>query len=271
MTFEVTKFTANHLEGAVALSQAAFWPHGRDDWAMLHRLSEGFAVLSDGQLIGTTLRFDFGPSLSALGMIIVGENHRGRGVARTLMAAAMVAQPARAFRLVATPLGQPLYQKVGFEEIAEIHKFEGQVQHIPCTGVATDASAADFDAIRQLEATSFGAERNAVIDWLSAHAQFAVTHNAGQVTGYAAMRQFASGYVIGPVVAPDADQGRTLIAHLAKDRHGAQVRLDILSKSGLANGLAEMGLKKSAVAPVMQWGGTCDLPNRLALFSQALI
>ena len=37
-------FRPEHVEAAAALSRAAGWPHRKEDWALISRLSDGIAV-----------------------------------------------------------------------------------------------------------------------------------------------------------------------------------------------------------------------------------
>jgi hypothetical protein len=40
-TIAFAPFEAHHLDGAVASSREAGWPHRKEDWAMIWSLSEG--------------------------------------------------------------------------------------------------------------------------------------------------------------------------------------------------------------------------------------
>jgi hypothetical protein len=96
----------------------------------------------------------------------------------------------------------------------------------------------------------------------------------GELIGYAALRKFGLGHVIGPVVAPDAARAKALIAHWAGSRAGSFVRLDVSDASGLSPWLTEMGLVQvDATVPVLV-RGEAPRPDpsmtRFALLSQSL-
>ena len=60
--------------------------------------------------------------------------------------------------------------------------------------------------------------------------------------GFAELRRFGRGWVIGPVVAPDADGAKALILHWLAVKQGSFCRIDIPGESGLGPWLEELGL-----------------------------
>ncbi len=108
------------LDAALGLSTAAGWNQRLDDWRMLLRQAPAgsFAAITDGRLVGTAIGIDYG-GFGWIAMMLVDPAHRGRGVGRCLLEAAMDALPSdRPIRLDATPMGRPLYQRYGFEDEA---------------------------------------------------------------------------------------------------------------------------------------------------------
>jgi hypothetical protein len=73
--------------------------------------------------------------------------------------------------------------------------------------------------------------------------------------GFAALRRYGLGYVIGPVVAPDVNRAKALIAHWAGSYAGSFVRVDVPGKHGLSPWLTEMGMVQvDKTVPVMVRG-----------------
>jgi hypothetical protein len=91
--------------------------------------------------------------------------------------------------------------------------------------------------------------------------------------GFAMVRRFGRGFVIGPVVAPDAEGAKALMAHLVGLNAGKFVRIDIDFDSGLMAWLEDLGLQR-VDAPTVMVRGTMRAPRtppRLyALITQAL-
>ena len=267
--FVFERFAKEHLDAGVALSSAVGWTHRRKDWEMLLPFSRGVVARHNGRVVGTAFRADFGDALSTINMIIVEKTMRSRGLGRALMTTA-IGDEDRCLRLVATVSGRPLYEKLGFKTVANIICVQGIMKDPgPTTGVR-DAMFDDLPAIAALESASFGGDRAALINWFGKNARLAVIEHAGKITGFAACRRFGNGHVIGPVVAPSAEKGLSLIAFLAKDLIDELLRLDLSEASGLQDTLKEMGLTESYLAPIMQRGDVTATSDRLAFVSQAL-
>lgn len=80
----IAPFAAEHIAGALRLSQEADWPHRAQDWQMVLSVSEGVVALADGEVVGTALCTCFG-DVASVNMIIVDARMRGRGLGRRLM------------------------------------------------------------------------------------------------------------------------------------------------------------------------------------------
>lgn len=267
---EVTDLAEAHLDAAVELSTSVSWLHRREDWELLLSLSEGRVALLDGAVVGTALRADFGPDLSCVNMVIVAEDMRGQGVGRDLLTSVMQTRDTRGFRLVATASGQPLYEKLGFEVVSHIVQIQGVVGAVPDIPGVKDAQRSELRRLVSLDRDTFGGDRSALIAWLFRNARVATFRESSEIVGYAALRRFGLGYVIGPVVAPNDAVALALVAHLAQGIPGAFLRLDVAETSGLVGWLEGLGLKAAHRAPIMQRGDGVGSSRSLALFSQAL-
>ncbi len=267
--YELIPFKPVHLEGALALSQAAGWAHRHEDWAMLLPLTRGLVAIHAGRVAGTALRADFG-HLSTICMVMVDEALRSQGLGRKITTQVIGDVP-RALRLVATKSGTALYEKLGFETVERIATVQGITQGTALPPGIRNAIAADLPQITQLESNSFGGDRGALVDWLWHNAQLAVSGRGADISGFAVRRRFGNGHVIGPVVAPCAEEALDLIAYLLDGVQGQFVRLDITGGSGLLPGLEKMGFKLAHTAPLMQRDTITATPARRALFGQALI
>lgn len=237
---------------------------------MLLAQSEGVVALVDGQVIGTALRAGFGPDLCTANMIIVRSDYQGRGLGRALMSS--VLPSSGTCRLVATPEGLPLYEKLGFVETGRILQCQGAFQASGAPGAGIRAARADdVPQIAALESQAFGGDRSALVDWLWRNADlFVSTAPGGEILGYAAKRVFGRGHVIGPVAAPDVETAKALIAAAAHDLDGQFVRIDTSDQSGLKDWLDGLGLKHVSGGTTMQRGAGAEPAPRYALFSQAL-
>jgi GNAT superfamily N-acetyltransferase len=233
---------ADHLDGAVALSRQAGWPHRPEDWALLLGLSRGFVALAGSRVVGTINLTPFGHA-ATINMVIVDAAMRGKGLGARLMQLALEAAAERECRLIATEEGLPLYRKLGFHKVAVIRQHQGIVLPIEAPANVSWAAADTAVEIAALDRDATGLDRGALLEALQKVALFAVIRRNGQVAGYAAIRRFGRGDVIGPVVARDAADARQLLSFLLSGRTGAFVRVDTPRDLGLCDWLSGLGLK----------------------------
>ena len=101
----------------------------------------------------------------------------------------------------------------------------------------------DLYAIRVLDRRASGMGRGALLEALFALGTGMVLEREGRIAGYACVRRWGRGIVIGPVVAQDAAQAKALIARLAAAHVGEFVRIDV-TRGDLSQWLEEIGLPR---------------------------
>ncbi|MCZ7467363.1 GNAT family N-acetyltransferase [Rhizobium rhizogenes] len=270
----IQSFQPEHLDAAVELSRQAGWPHRREDWALVLSLSKGFVALENGRVVGTAMATLLGDGCATVNMVIVDETMRGRGLGRQLMRAAMDAAENRECRLVATADGLPLYEKLGFAAFGEVLQHQGTPAATERPADVAWAETVAPATLAALDAQAFGADRTALFAALAERARFALVKEQGVIKGFAALRAFGRGEVIGPVVAENAEIARDLIAFILSERPGAFLRVDTTADTGLAPWLAEKGLGHVGGGIAMRRPKADIAPDRklktFALTSQAL-
>ncbi len=234
-TTELVPFTEAHLEGALALSQAVSWPHRIEDWLLNLSVSQGVAAIENGRVVGTALCSFHGP-VATLNMIIVDETMRGRGLGRRVMEAAIALAGDREMRLVATPEGLPLYRKLGFEPCGRIVQLRGTA-HAASPEQPVSADPVDPDQLAEMDRDASGMERLALLTRIAETGETLTTEG-----GFALLRRFGRGYVLGPVVARNAAAARSLIAEAAARMNGQLLRIDVPEEHGLAPFIEGLGL-----------------------------
>ena len=268
--------TAADMPAAHALSVHLKWPHREEDWAMVQRTSEGFVAEQDGQLVGVAFACHQG-AYSSIGLVIVSDQHQGKGIGRQLMNLCLDAAAPRTPILNATESGAPLYASMGFVDFARIQQHQGVpqtplplVEHSQCREV----SPAEYPQVIELANAGSGLDRTAVLNDLLPTAEHVVGIEVlGQLKGCALLRRFGRGHIIGPVVAQNPQQAQQLITHLLHLIPGAFVRFDILADCGLASWLEGLGLQCVDRAPRMVLGEppqSRDGIKQFALVTQAI-
>ncbi|WP_281037843.1 MULTISPECIES: GNAT family N-acetyltransferase [unclassified Rhizobium] len=239
---DIQSFRPEHLDAAVELSRQAGWPHRKEDWALVLSLSKGFVALENGRVVGTAMATLLGDSCATVNMVIVDESMRGRGLGRQLMQAAIGAAEDRECRLVATTDGLPLYEKMGFAACGEVLQHQGIPAATEKPADVAWAETVDPAELAALDAQAFGADRVSLFTELADRARFAVVREEGVIKGFAGLRAFGRGEVIGPVVAENAEIAKELIAFMFSERPGTFLRVDTTADTGLGPWLAEHGL-----------------------------
>jgi GNAT superfamily N-acetyltransferase len=275
------RLEAHDLDGTLRLSQAERWSHRREDWVFHYRLGRGWAACdADGKVLGTASWWAYGHQFGTVGLVLVDQAHQGQGIGRQLMNVVMGDAGARVLQLVATKAGLTLYQRCGFRERHGIGQHQGIVTQIPAFAPSPDTvlrpvSHGDLDAIYDLDAAAFGANRqqvlNAVFD--AGGGVGVLAHRDGRVAGFALARQSGRGTVIGPIVAQDEALAIALIADQLKATSGL-TRVDIpKAATKLAGWLEAAGLECVDTVTAMVRGDVRE-PSAAArvfgLVSQAL-
>ena len=265
--------TAGDLPAAHELSVAVKWPHRREDWEFALNLGTGVGAEDHGTLLGTALHWKFGADHASLGMVIVAPEQQGRGIGRDLMTRTMDALGERTTFLNATPAGQPLYEKFGFKAIGSIHQHQGTGgAHPPAVQLAPGErirplGARDPGRLSALLNRATGYDRTQVLGALLNVAEGVVLDRDGEPVGFALMRRFGRGHVIGPLVAPHIEGAQALISHLVGSNEGKFVRIDVDGNSGLSDWLDGLGLQQVDAVVTMVRGAAPQPESDVRVFA----
>jgi len=234
-----------HLAQAVDLSTALGWPYREADWRFALELGHGVALQSDGHLLGTALWWAYGEQHASMGMIIVAAQLQGRGFGRALTEALLASAGERSIILNSTAAGAPLYASLGFVPYGRV--FQHQAVFEASADSAQQADLRPFRpedeaAVMQLDRAATGTDRSALLRSLFSAGEAWVLERGNGLAGYACVREFGRGLVIGPVVTSSGQDAQGLIASLAARHRGRFLRIDVTEQSGLSPWLTEMGL-----------------------------
>lgn len=277
-TITYRRMNEGDIAAAHVLSQAVRWPHRAADWQFVLRVGAGWVAEQDGALVGTGLCWKQGDHHASLGMIIVSPEHQGKGIGRELMQFVLEELGDRCILLNATAAGQPLYERLGFAAIGTLCQHQGTLAAIPPVAPeggtrVRPAAPEDLPAIIALANRATGMRRDTLVRELAGMGEVSVLERDGAPLGFSIMRQFGRGRLIGPLVAPDADGARALIAHWSDAYAGTFVRIDIDGAGGLGPWLEQAGLAQVDTAVIMARNGA---PRRdagvtqFAIINQAL-
>jgi GNAT superfamily N-acetyltransferase len=275
-SYTYRRMTVADLTAAHDLSVQLKWPHRLDDWAMLHRVSDGFVVMDGSRLIGSAFVCPQG-DFATIGLVIVSNDYQGQGIGRRLMEMALAACEPRTPILNATLAGKPLYTSQGFVEFGRVQQHQG-LAIVPalvdlaegetCRALTAD----DHAALLVLAKAASGLDRSDVLRDLQVEHAVGI-ERSGQLRGFALLRPFGRGRCIGPVVAEDINQAKHLIATLLAQVPDTFVRIDIPVACGLSDWLEQAGLKNIDTVVQMARGTAPEASQGVqpfALITQAI-
>ncbi len=241
------RMTEADLPSAYGLTQAANWAHRLEDWQLLYRVGCGFVAHENGAMVGSGLCWKFGTMHAALGMIVVSPQRQGKGIGRELMNLILAELGARCTMLTATPAGQPLYEKLGFVPIGMVIQHQGTMQRTTPLTLAPGERlrpvvASDLPEMVTLLQRALGMPRDDVMAQVLDVADGVLLEKDGKALGFSIVRRFGRGHMIGPVVAPDTERAKALIAHWSHAHADCFVRVDVTGDSGLSDWVDSLGL-----------------------------
>jgi Acetyltransferase (GNAT) domain len=194
------------------------------------------------------------PDLAIVSMMLVASRFARRGLGRRLMTHVLAHAGDATVFLYATQLGRPLYEQVGFRAAGAMTTSVGRFTGAPAARTRP-AEERDRDAILALDAAATGVDRADLLTrYFRLSEELRVLERDGAVHGFAAAAPNVDSVVVGPLVAPDLDAARTLIADVAS-AIDAPVRLDIDHRhDGLREWAQERGVAPSFDTAVMIHG-----------------
>ena len=250
------------VDDALALSAGESWNQTAEDWRRLVELEPDgcFALREDGQLVGTVTTTMYDPTLAWIGMMVVRQSRRRRGIGALLMRHALVSLERRSIRTVkldATPAGQPLYESLGFVAEVEFERWQGVVPpHSRHTSSAVTVTSREL--VVAADAAAYGVNRSRLIDALIDGATMgvmAVSGDAGSHPAFALARRGRAATYVGPIVASTSHDAEHLLASALGQLAGHEVCLDRHAGGLLtSDALADRGLTKRRVLVRMRYG-----------------
>lgn len=239
--------TQDDIAAVHALTKAEQWPHRAEDLSDMLGVGHGMVAEIAGEVVATVMWWPAGTGVATLGIVIVARSHRGAGLGRIVMEAALERTGDATVILNATEDGLPLYRKLGFSGFAEIRQHQGAAFAAPLVPLGPGErirpmGESDHAPVADLVAQATGLDRPALMNVLLEKGHGIVLDHDGTVEGVAIFRRFGRGYVIGPVVAADGTRARALIAQWLGSRSGEFTRLDIDPESKLGPWLEELGI-----------------------------
>ncbi|MCB1105311.1 MAG: GNAT family N-acetyltransferase [Opitutaceae bacterium] len=217
----IRNLTPADQAGGLKLSTEASWNQNASDWQLLAATcwGRGMAVAGCG-LVGTAMVWPLSGDYAWINMVLVTPDHRGRGIARSLMENLLqeIENQGRIAFLDATEMGEGLYRKLGFRDGPRLLRLRRESAATnapkPTTAGLRPMRPADLEAVASLDHATFGLDRRELLEnfltrcplsaWVAESA-------AGQIEGFVTARNGRLATQLGPVVARDRGQAECLL------------------------------------------------------------
>lgn len=170
--FEIREMTLVDVDSVGAVTSAGGFGDRREFFGTViaMRQCRPIVAIAEGRPIGTGLGTIHG-DVGWVGVIFVVPELRRRGIGRALTEAVcdiLAGAGCRSLVLVATDLGRPLYERLGFREQTRYHMFAGNpldVAPVPPPGASLrPVRPSDLDAIEALDREATGERRRPLIE-----------------------------------------------------------------------------------------------------------
>jgi len=236
-TFKIRPMITNDLNQAISLSNSEGWNQTEKDWKLLLENPLNICIVAEynNKIIGTATSLNHSNKIAWIGMVLVEKSFRGRGVGKMLLTNIIGAlKNVDSIKLDATPVGLPLYQKLGFIDEYKIYRminpslqsFEKQVLNYEPVNINPES----FSDVLKLDKRIFGTARTYLLQALLSNypAKAYLVNRNKKLDGYMFGRNGARFNYIGPVAALSEDSARILISKALESVNHQPVALDIL-------------------------------------------
>jgi GNAT superfamily N-acetyltransferase len=231
------------------LKAQAGWNQTADDWRRAYELQPDgcFVAELDGGAVGTvaTCVFD---SVAWIALVLVDAAARRRGVGTALLRHALEYldhQGVRSIRLDATPLGQPVYEKLGFTAQFPLVRYEGVLPAGTRAAGIEAGTSAHFEDVLQLDRAVTATDRRKLLTPLLRErpSGLFVWRRGLALEGFVMFRPGANATQLGPCLATTEEAGAALLAQASWSCAGQRVYVDIPTENRPAVRLAnDLGL-----------------------------
>lgn len=212
----IRPMTAGDLLVVDALRRAENWNQTAKDLnRFLEYEPEGcFVACWDGIAVGTVTTTGYGTDLGWIGMMLVHPDYRRRGIASALIQTSLDylrGKNVACIKLDATPAGEPVYARLGFQAEWEFERWERPGSSVPFI----DETFQHRFQPPGNDSEIFGADRSAWLERLAKDSRVIQRENA-----FGMLRAGTRAAYLGPVVADDSQIAAEIIRELLRPVEG---------------------------------------------------
>lgn len=209
--FHIRGMEESDIEAADQLRASAGWNQLPSDWRRAWRYQPRgcFVAEQGGGLVGTVTTTSYGTALAWIGMMLVHPDHRRQGIATALMTEAidyLQRTGVTCIRLDATPAGEPVYERLGFQAEWQFHRW--------ARGGSDSSSELPINnspplTVYAQDAEAFGVDRTRWLQQLAAESLVVTTDD-----GFGMIRNGSLADYLGPVSTSSSTTAEKIIGQL---------------------------------------------------------
>lgn len=218
------------------LSREAGWNQTADDWQAFLDLGEVYHIERNGCIAATAAIMPYGGKYAWISMVLTRTEARGQGYGTALMHHCVERTRTAGWSalLDATPLGEPIYRKLGFRPVTAWTRWRGKGR-----GVSGRKGSPDIAGALTRDAQCFGADRSGLISRFVDRTGFCV----GTDDAFCFMRDGDFAHQLGPLGAL-TEAGALKSFESAISFTGGDILVDVPDNAGLADVLTDFGFER---------------------------
>ncbi|MDC0275453.1 GNAT family N-acetyltransferase [Verrucomicrobiales bacterium] len=245
---------------AQTVRKIAGWNQTDTDWRRLveHAPEGCFLIEHDGKPAGTATTTSYGTDLAWIGMVLVHPEFRRLGLATALLNHCLnyllVEKKVRCVKLDATPDGQKVYEKLGFQVEYGLARWERNSEPFDENPNRGQIEIPSY----KLDHIAFGADRSKFLDQMLQNSSRSISIDEC----FGTIREGMSAAYLGPVISDDRKIGERIISDLISTSPSSHIFWDIFDDNPDAIRLAEsLGFIKQRKL-IRMWTGDSNLADR---------
>lgn len=265
--------TMSHADipAGMRLKNQAGWNQTEADWRLFLDADPAGSFVADvaGTVVGTVATIVYENRLAWIGMMLVDPQFRRRGIGEGLMKASLEYLEARGVPVVgldATPMGRPLYERLGFVPESELNRwaFDRPVSHLPVKNVDSLPESSALASVFVSDRETFGVDRSALLSSIfqAAPARVVTLETGTSSPSYAFARHGTHADHLGAWVADDASTAAAVLEGVLERTGPGRMIADVPAAHPWAGRLLEARGFRVARDLTRMYRGKPDYPAR---------
>ena len=215
----IVQLGPDYAPAGLVLSTEAHWNQNEADWRFFLSAGTVFGVRDKGRLVATAALLPYTSGNAWIGMVLVAESWRRRGLATRLVDTCLNVATKQGLTcwLDATPAGTGVYGSLGFTPTLQLRRLRIENSTMPKADAPAELSAGDLTQLTARDTGAMGFDRSTLL------AEFAGRPGSRLLTSGTALALVRDGRTarhIGPLLADGPDRALALVDAIVRSENG---------------------------------------------------